>query len=331
MSKSRPATVLVVDDEKPICELLADALAARDVTVETASSGRDALEAARRRRPDLLITDIRLGDADGLDVLDRLRAGTGEIPAVIITAYGDAPTLTAASRKRPVELMTKPLDLARLQEVVCRELADQRRRRRLTERLRRLRRLARRCNIQRKASEERAEALGARLAAHRGAHHRTVLQRVLIDYQSHIIASRTDDEVFERLFRVFVGLSGPVFGAALVCDEQATLRMVGRFGVPHPDGVRFCEELTKPLIDRLLVEAGCVLLDAGREAKSFHPSIRRYLVGVTILAIPLIPAEGEMIGLVMLYRKGEQPFTDEDLMLAEMIAPATAAAVRRND
>ena len=44
-----------------------------------------------------------------------------------------------------------------------------------------------------------------------------------------------------------------------------------------------------------------------------------------------LPTEGEMIGLVVLYRKGEQPFLNEDLALAELLAPPTALAVRRND
>ena len=47
--------------------------------------------------------------------------------------------------------------------------------------------------------------------------------------------------------------------------------------------------------------------------------------------MPLIPAPGEMIGLVVLYRKGEQPFCDSDMAMAEMIALPTALAVRRND
>ena len=47
--------------------------------------------------------------------------------------------------------------------------------------------------------------------------------------------------------------------------------------------------------------------------------------------MPLIPAPGEMIGLAVLYRKGEQPFTEQDLGLAEMISLPTATAVRRND
>ena len=85
------------------------------------------------------------------------------------------------------------------------------------------------------------------------------------------------------------------------------------------------------MVEMALAEPKTMLVDAGDQADRFDPSIQKFLPGVTVLSIPLIPAEGEMIGVVVLYRKGEQPFIDADVTLAEMIAPATAAAVRRND
>ena len=66
-------------------------------------------------------------------------------------------------------------------------------------------------------------------------------------------------------------------------------------------------------------------------AEEFDESIRRYLPGVTALVLPLVPAPGELIGLVVLYRKGEQPFLDDDVALAEVVGHPTAIAVRRND
>jgi len=81
----------------------------------------------------------------------------------------------------------------------------------------------------------------------------------------------------------------------------------------------------------VLANPQCILLDATDETDLFDESIRKYLVGVNVLAVPLIPAPGEMIGLVVLYRKGEQPFTEADLALIETLAAPTAIAVERND
>jgi GAF domain-containing protein len=84
-------------------------------------------------------------------------------------------------------------------------------------------------------------------------------------------------------------------------------------------------------VDQILKTPECTLIDAWDHAELFDESIRRRLCGVSVLAVPLIPAPGELIGLGVLYRKGEQPFIDQDLALAEMISLATATAVRRND
>jgi GAF domain-containing protein len=140
-----------------------------------------------------------------------------------------------------------------------------------------------------------------------------------------------DDDVFRSLFRTFVRRSGPVFGISLVCDANAQLRIVGRFGVPHPDSLEFCQQLSEPVVDLMLSNPQTTVLDATDEADLFPDTIRKYLIGVNVMAVPLIPSPGELIGVVIFYRKGEQPFTEFDMSLSEMIGPSTAMAVRRND
>ena len=298
----------------------------------TPGSGKDAIRLAHLQRPDLVVTDLRLGDCHGLEVIDRLRSTIGEIPAVVITGYGDSATLADASRRRPVELMTKPLDLDRLRRTVRDELARQARSRRQARRTRRLRQLARKTNLERKDIRRQLETTCADLTdGYRCLSGQLALQQVVLTFQRDLLSAGDDDDVFRFLFRLFVRRSGPVFGVAMVCDAGAELRIIGRFGVPQPDSTAFCRKIAAPLIDRVLAAPRCQLLDAWGEAESFDPAVREYLVGVSILAIPLLPAPGEMIGLVVLYRKGEQPFDDGDLALAEMICAPTAVAVRRND
>ena len=90
------------------------------MTCETASSGLEAIKLARANPPDIVVTDLMLGDCTGLDVIDSLRADiAGDIPAIVITGMGDPETLTEASRHRPAELMTKPLDLDRLRQTIA--------------------------------------------------------------------------------------------------------------------------------------------------------------------------------------------------------------------
>ncbi len=324
--------VLVVDDEPDIRELLADALSARGIEVDAAADGAEAIDMATRSRPDVLITDLKLTDCNGLDVIDRVRALMGDIPAVVITGCGEASALAEASRRRPIELMTKPLNVDRLYDTVREELSRRSEVDLLRKRTRRLRRLAKSINLDRKSIHNKLDTTCADLtAAYRTLSGQMSLQEVVLSHQADLIRAKNDDDVFQALFRLFVRRSGPIFGVAMVCDSQAQLRIVGRFGVPKPDAVNFCKRLSEPIIDAVLVHPQCMLMDAGEEDELFDESIRRYLVGLSILAIPLIPEAGEMIGLVLLYRKGEQPFTDGDVALAEMIAYPTALAVRRND
>jgi DNA-binding response OmpR family regulator len=324
--------VLVVDDEPQLRALLVDALQPQGVEILAAGSGREALDLARRHRPDLLIADYRLGDCTGLDVIDRVRAFAGDVPAVVITGYGDAATLTEASRRRPVELMTKPLNLERLRATVGAELGRQAARRRHHQRARRLRHLARTSNLERKAIRGKLETTCCELTtAYRALSGQLSQQEIVIGYQNDLIGAKDDDDVFRALFRVLIKRSGALFGVALVCDESAQLKIAGRFGVPKPDPLWFCGKLAWPVVDEILVRPRCLLLDAGEKPEMFDESVRRHLPGLTILAVPFIPDPGELIGLAVLYRKGEQPFTDRDVSLAEMIAYPTAAAVRRND
>ena len=325
------ARVLVVDDEPELRELLADALSSEELEVVTAASGAEAIDLAGRFRPDMVITDVRLGDCNGLEVIDRLRSDQSEIPALVITGYGDAAVLAEASRRRPVDVLIKPVDVERLRSAVREELARQAKYRRLHTRTRRLRTLARNINSQRRNAQRRLDTACAELtAACRNLSGRVATQEEVINLQNELLAAGSEDDVFGSLFRAFVRRSGVVFGVAMLCDEAAELSVVGRFGVPQPDSSAFCRALIQPLVDKMLAHPRCLLMEADDSRELFPEPIRRYLPGLSTLAVPLMLSADEMIGMVVFYRKGEQPFTDEDVGFAELVAAPTAAAIRRS-
>lgn len=332
MSGAKTQHILVVDDEAELRELLSDALAGQGLEVTAAASGEEAVTAARQTAPDLIVTDLQLGDCSGLDVIDRVRGEVGDLPAVVISGHGSATAFSEASRRTPVELMTKPLDLERLRGTVRRELARRQQQARARHRSRRLRKLARNTNLQRKSIHRQLETTCTDLAgAYRTLSGQMAMQQVALTFQRDLLAAKNDDDVFRSFFRVFARRSGPVYGIAMVCDAEANLQIIGRFGVPGPDNPTFCEKLCRPAVESTLAAPRVALFDAGDDNEKYDPSIRKYLAGLTVMTVPLMPAEGEMIGLVLLYRKGEQPFTDDDLALAEIISLPTAITVRRND
>ena len=86
-----PRTILVVEDEKEIRELLAHYLRKEGFAPILAADGEAALSAVRKERPDLVLLDIMLPKADGLEVLRAIRsdAGLAQTPVVMLTAKGD--------------------------------------------------------------------------------------------------------------------------------------------------------------------------------------------------------------------------------------------------
>jgi len=325
---AKPAKILVVDDDPAICELLVDALGAGGMTVAHASSVAGAVEMALKARPDMIVTDLRLGDGTGLDVIDTIREQLGDIPAVVITGHGDPLSLSEASRRRPVELINKPIDLTRLRAAIDDELDRQRRHQRLQRRHRRLRELTRQISHERRhAYKLLCSTCDDLTATCRNLQGHMNRQEALIRYQTTLLGADEQDDVFRHLFRLFVERTGVVFGVALLGDETDAFQLVGRFGVPVPDGVNFCSTLAMAAVPVLEGNPEVTVMDATDNIELFPESIRRLLVGVTLLLIPLLTESRHLIGTVVLYRKGEQPFTDDDITLAEMISIPTAAAV----
>ncbi len=81
-------TILVVDDEQAVTDLLAYNLRKTGYTVLTAANGRDALHLAMEGKPDLILLDVMIPEMDGLDVCRELRK-TSAVPIIMITARGE--------------------------------------------------------------------------------------------------------------------------------------------------------------------------------------------------------------------------------------------------
>jgi DNA-binding response OmpR family regulator len=102
--------VLIVEDERPIAEPLAEGLRREGFEVDWAATGAAALEAAE---PDVVLLDLRLPDMDGLDVCRSLRARS-EVPIIIVTARGDEPDRVVGLELGADDYVVKPFGLREL-------------------------------------------------------------------------------------------------------------------------------------------------------------------------------------------------------------------------
>jgi two-component system response regulator HydG len=107
--------ILVVDDEIEMAMLLADQLRDSGYAVETATGGAEALARAETQRFDLVLTDLRMKEVDGLDLLAALRTRDPDLPVLVMTAFGAVETAVEAMRQGAAHYFTKPF---RLNEVL---------------------------------------------------------------------------------------------------------------------------------------------------------------------------------------------------------------------
>jgi two-component system nitrogen regulation response regulator NtrX len=128
-------TVLVVDDEAGVRSSLAGILGDEGYAVETVESGEAALKALEARRFDLVLLDVWLPGADGLEVLGRIRERDAELPVVVISGHGTIETAVKAVRLGAQDFVEKPLSLEKTLLAVRNAL----RQRRLESELRELR------------------------------------------------------------------------------------------------------------------------------------------------------------------------------------------------
>ncbi|MFC6634572.1 sigma-54-dependent transcriptional regulator [Microbulbifer taiwanensis] len=110
---------LVVDDEPDICELLTLTLRRMDVHCHTAANLSEAHRLLGENRYDFCLTDMRLPDGDGLQLVEHIQEqGDGELPVAVITAHGNMDTAISALKLGAFDFVSKPVDLERLRGLV---------------------------------------------------------------------------------------------------------------------------------------------------------------------------------------------------------------------
>jgi two-component system response regulator PilR (NtrC family) len=109
---------LVIDDEPDICELLTLTLGRMDIETETAEDVKSAKSLLESRTFDLCLTDMRLPDGDGLDLVEWMQTHAAGVPVAVITAHGNVETAVQALKLGAFDFISKPLDLNNLRNIV---------------------------------------------------------------------------------------------------------------------------------------------------------------------------------------------------------------------
>ncbi|MEJ2258749.1 MAG: sigma-54 dependent transcriptional regulator [Woeseiaceae bacterium] len=109
---------LVIDDEPDICELLTLTLGRMDIRTETAMDVSGAKSLLGKHQFDICLTDMRLPDGDGLELVEWMQANAAGVPVAVITAHGNVETAVQALKLGAFDFISKPLDLGNLRTIV---------------------------------------------------------------------------------------------------------------------------------------------------------------------------------------------------------------------
>lgn len=108
------ASVLVVDDEESLTDLVSAALRFAGYQVTTENNGFDALRSVKSRTPDLIVLDVNMPEIDGFEVCRRIRRDGFDTPVIFLTARDDIDDLRAGFRQGGDDYLTKPFSLEEL-------------------------------------------------------------------------------------------------------------------------------------------------------------------------------------------------------------------------
>ncbi len=103
-------SLLIVDDDGAFLRRLARAMESRGFIVETAESVAEGIAKSKTRPPKYAVVDLRLGDGNGLDVIETIRQSREDTKAIVLTGYGNIATAVTAVKLGAVDYLSKPAD-----------------------------------------------------------------------------------------------------------------------------------------------------------------------------------------------------------------------------
>jgi DNA-binding NtrC family response regulator len=119
-------SILVIEDKSAMQQMLSATLTSEGYDVEVASDGQEGINRAREKRYDLVLTDLKLPGADGLQVLSEVRENDPGASVIVMTAYATVENAVQAIKLGAFDFLTKPFDTDRLSILIKRALENRR-------------------------------------------------------------------------------------------------------------------------------------------------------------------------------------------------------------
>jgi excisionase family DNA binding protein len=117
-SKDNGNTVLIVDDDVSVCDMLQDVVKSKGYSVVVVNSGEKAIEVLDRQKFSLIFLDLVLPRLSGVEVLRHLKAIKSDAVVIIVSGYGESPIATEAMTLGPMFFVHKPFEVSAIRDIL---------------------------------------------------------------------------------------------------------------------------------------------------------------------------------------------------------------------
>ena len=281
--------ILIIDDEDFILQLSSDILIKSQYNVETASDGRQGIDLIDRNEFDLILTDIKMPNITGLDVIRHVRVNNKEIPIIVITGHGTLDIAIDSLRLGAQGFILKPFTPTELRNAV-------------TEALEKTRLLSE--NIKMRALMP------------------------LFEVSKEIISEVDPKRLFKLIVDITVKeIRADKVCLALLDDETGMLHIKEHYGVSH-DFVRYFEDIcSKELLEIIFKDIKpFIIIPEAKVSPEIEKALEIENIAFGII-VPLF-IRGKINGLFSVFRKSrEHPFTACDIELFTVLSGQVATAI----
>jgi len=296
--------IIIVDDEKRMCDSLAALLTGEGHDVVGFQHSPDAIEAVRAQKVDLVITDIRMPVMDGLEILRAVKEIDDGIPVILLTGYASLDSALGAISQGAYDYLLKPIDFNRLEISVNRALESRHAelgRLRLVEELR----------LSNLILQQRVGELNA-----------------LYEAGKSIGSSANLNELLRQIVVLAASVTEANVGSIMLVDEAGEyLTIEAAIGL-HGEIVRKTRLPLGASIAGFVAKTGEPLIVEDVEKDDRFQRINRERYGAASLLCAPLRIKNTVLGVINMANKGEgQVFTGDDLRLLTNFASQAAVAV----
>jgi PAS domain S-box-containing protein len=301
------ARVLIVDDEPEIRETLSKFLAGEGYVIATCGTASEALAQVEQGQFDVVVADILLPEISGLELLERIRAGAPAVKVLLITGDPGYSTAAAAVRLGAFDYLAKPVT----QSAIRRSVASAVRLKKVEDENRYYRE---RLEVLVEERTRQLESFSARL-------------REMAEHMKGLLRCQEMGQLAPGVLELFTDNMAAEGGSFYVVRD-GTLELLASLDPDHSPPSIPLPPPPRSVLGRVMeLRQGVAIRDIAAEEQIEPSGWAGYRDG-SLLALPCLDGDGEIVGVVTLHNKKRPPFSEQDVEIGRIIAGHSVEAIR---